>query len=99
MIEFVRENLPDEELLAGLAEEAAELSKAALKLRRVLDGRNPTPVSLSMAHANLEEEIADVLLCLESLGFDHTVLDKYRPMMDGKLERWVGRLREGGDHG
>ena len=97
MIEYVREQLPDTELLAQLAEEAAELGQAALKLRRVIDGRNPTPVSLSVAHANFEEEIADVLLCLETLGFYLDVLAKYKAMMDGKLTRWAKRLREGCD--
>lgn len=37
--------LPEEELLAQLAEECSEAAKAALKLRRARDGVNPTPVS------------------------------------------------------
>ena len=37
--------LPEEELLAKLAEECSEAAKAALKLRRARDGVNPTPVS------------------------------------------------------
>jgi hypothetical protein len=94
MIQCIRDQLPQGELLAQLAEEAGELAHAALKLRRVFDGRNPTPVSISAAFANFEEEIADILLCLEVLGYDHAELAKYRGMMDGKLERWVGRLRE-----
>ena len=44
-IEYVRKTLSKEEQLAQLAEECAELGKAALKLRRVYDGRNPTPVT------------------------------------------------------
>jgi hypothetical protein len=35
--------LPKTEILAQLAEEASELAQAALKLRRALDGTNPTP--------------------------------------------------------
>ena len=34
-----------EEKLAGLAEECSELAQAAQKLRRVFDGKNPTPVN------------------------------------------------------
>lgn len=94
MINYVGDQLPQEELLAQLAEETAELGKAALKLRRVLDGKNPTPVSLSAAFENFEEEIADVLLCLRVLGFDAATLAKYEGTMQGKLERWVARLRE-----
>ncbi len=37
--------LPEEELLAQLAEECSEAAKAALKLRRARDGVNPTSVS------------------------------------------------------
>ena len=48
--------LPETEVLAQLAEEAAELAQAALKLRRVLDGTNPTPLSESEARAALAEE-------------------------------------------
>lgn len=93
MIEYIRDQIPDEELLVQLAEEAAELAQAALKMHRVLDGRNPTPVRMSEAWANLQEEVADVLLSLRVLDIriaDH----EYWASMEEKLERWVGRLRE-----
>jgi hypothetical protein len=41
--------LPLTELLAGVAEEAAELAQAALKLRRAYDGTNPTPKPINEA--------------------------------------------------
>lgn len=50
--------LPEEELLAQLAEECSEAAKAALKLRRARDGVNPTPVSEEEAFSNLVEELA-----------------------------------------
>jgi NTP pyrophosphatase (non-canonical NTP hydrolase) len=92
MIEYIREQLPHEELLCQLAEEAAELSQAALKLRRVYDGSNPTPVSLIDALESVHEEIADVRLCLRVLGYE---LDTQtaQTMMDAKLERWARRLK------
>lgn len=93
MIEFIRDQIPEEELLCQLAEEASELAQAALKFHRVLDGRNPTPVRLSEAYANLQEEVADVLLCLRVLDID-TTGHEYWVGMQEKLERWVGRLRE-----
>ena len=68
--EVIREALSQEELLAQLAEEAVELAHAALKLRRVYDGTNPTPVKRSEAFANLKEEIADVRLLLSVLELD-----------------------------
>lgn len=61
---IIEKSVPREELLAGLAEECAELSRAALKLRRALTGTNPTPVTVKEAEAALREEVADVALML-----------------------------------
>lgn len=58
--EKIKQHLPQDELLAQLAEECAELSQAALKLRRALTGINPTPVTAEEARKNLVEEAADV---------------------------------------
>lgn len=91
-IEYIRSQLSNPELLAGLAEEATELAHAALKLRRVMDGTNHTPVCYDEAYANLKEEIGDVLLCLEVFGIS-TSTEAYRPGMDEKLKRWVDRLK------
>lgn len=93
MIPYIRQHLPPEELLAQLAEEAAELGHAALKLRRVYDGRNPTPVDSMTAFDNLCEEIADVFLCLQVLGFDLGA-EGYEEEMAAKLARWGTRLFE-----
>ncbi len=54
--------------LEQLAEEASELSQAALKLARVYRGENPTPVSADQALDSLVEETADVRNCL-NVGF------------------------------
>ena len=84
--------LRQDELLAGLAEEAAELGQAALKLRRVIDGRNPTPATYREAVKGLNEEIADVLLYLEWIqSMDN---DLVREIRNKKLARWVTRLME-----
>lgn len=92
MINFIQDQLSDEELLAQLSEECNELAKAALKMRRVLDGRNPTPVRMPEAWANLQEEISDVLLCLRALEIDYND-PEYGVQMQAKLDRWVYRLR------
>lgn len=55
--------LPKTKILAQLAEEASELAQAALKLRRALDGTNPTPKSVEECLENIQEEMADVF-CL-----------------------------------
>ena len=94
-IKTIREKLSTEELLCQLAEECAELSQAALKLRRVLTKANPTPVTPSEAYKNIWEEIFDVTYVLEVLAFDLNapIIQKFR---EKKPKRWVRRL-EGND--
>lgn len=92
MIDLIREKMSQEELLAQLAEEAAELGHAALKLRRVYGGVNPTPVKRSEAFAALKEEIADVLLLVEVLGLNRHRFE-FERIGQAKLERWVQRLQ------
>ena len=94
-VDFIREKLPHEEMFAQLAEECAELGKAALKMRRVLDGTNPTPVKEKEAYNNLVEEIADISLCLEVLGLNApAVRVDVQGIMSRKLKRWCLRLEE-----
>ena len=89
----INEILDKTEILAQLAEEASELSQAALKLRRAIDGKNPTPKSISVCEVQLDEEIADVMLCIEMLGFaSRTHLDTQAVIMCRKEERWLSRL-------
>lgn len=91
----IREMLDKTEILAQLAEEAAELAQAALKLRRAIDGKNPTPKRISECEDALDEEIADVELCLCQLGFasdEH--INTQGLIMRSKEERWLSRLRE-----
>ena len=62
---FIIDNVPEEEILTQLAEEAAELAQAALKLRRAKGNtHSPTPINTSIAHNRLLEEIADVSVCI-----------------------------------
>lgn len=79
------------ELLAQLAEEATELAQAALKLRRVVDGKNPTPVTYDDALENLLEEVADVDLVLAVLGLCESFEDEYTRIKT-KMARWETRL-------
>ena len=93
-IEYIRENLSQEELLTQLAEECAELSKAALKLRRVYNGDNPTPVRRPDAFDNVIEEIADVYLSVMVLGLDAPIHShRIYKIMESKLSRWEQRLK------
>lgn len=93
MMFYILERLPRQELLAQLAEEADELGHSALKMRRVIDGRNPTPVTLEEAQESLEEEVADVMLCFLLLGIDWND-PKFGDRVAYKMNRWIERLRE-----
>lgn len=83
-------DLPETELLAGLAEEATELAQAALKMRRCLDRTNPTPADPDRQWADLLEEIGDVHVYLDQLKIDWDVIQQYKT---SKLQRWIYRLK------
>lgn len=92
---YIQKTLSKEEILCQLAEEAAELSQAALKLRRALTQVNPTPKTPEEAEENLREEIADVWVCLNALleDKDGKTMDGIFDMVCAKEERWVYRIR------
>ena len=93
---FVASQLSPAEVLAQVAEEAAELAKAARKLERVMYGKNYTPVTRDEAENALFEEIADVNVAvdvmLSKLGLSY---DRVTDIEAEKLARWARRL--GGD--
>lgn len=64
----IKDYLGEAEVLAQMAEEAAELAQAALKLRRAIDGKNPTPKSIEYCRKGLVEEYSDVVHCAIALG-------------------------------
>ena len=93
-VRYIHNELGTEELLCQLAEECAELTQAALKLRRVYTGKNPTPVNLEQAIAGLLEEIADVRLCTETLLLNDEDEAEIKSTTERKTERWANRIRE-----
>lgn len=92
-LQYIAESLSEEERLCMLAEEAAELAQAALKLRRCYDGSNPCRVHEHRAVDNLKEEIADVWLSLKVMGLDDSVfIAEYQQTMARKAKRWANDL-------
>lgn len=87
----IKQHIPQDELLAQLAEECAELSQAALKLRRALTGINPTPVTAEEARKNLVEETADVYNVL-GLLLDAVDNAEIYSIIRRKRKRWLKRL-------
>lgn len=97
-IAVVRKMLTREDLLCQLAEEASELSQAAMKLRRTETGRNPTNLSREKALRNLVEECADIQAVVMVMMLDKKrdqVVEDMRSISEFKLARWAWRL-EGG---
>ena len=91
-LNYVQTHTELRDFLEILAEEAAELAQAALKVIRAEELSNiPTPTSAEEAHKKLIEEVADVQNCLNALGMssESRVLGK---IMANKMERWVERL-------
>lgn len=81
------------EILAQLAEEASEPAQAALKLRRALDGTNPTPKSIEECRKAFEEEYADVVNCIIVLDcMDDAAFERMQKMQHEKEARWLSRL-------
>lgn len=81
--------------LAMAAEEAVEFAHACQKMERVLRGENPTPVTRQEAADAIEEEAADVMICIEELwGAGVIQFPVMRLRMKEKLERAEERLKD-----
>ena len=85
-------------LLEQTAEECNELAKACLKLSRKFRNENPTPLTFDEIADNLNEEIADISLCIEELR-QAKVIDPQtiESIYAAKEKRWYERLKETGE--
>ena len=97
MNRYIKSLLSGRDVLEALAEEAAELSQAALKMIRAcrLEGtNNVTPVTPEEATDNLLEEMADVELVMDVLSHYVCCGKALNNIKDEKRERWASRLKE-----
>lgn len=92
-IEYIASRLNREDILCQLAEEASELAQAALKLRRVITGTNPTPISYDKAYDSLIEEIADVKVSVMAFTLGDAD-DDIAMIAKEKSAHWAGRLKD-----
>lgn len=88
--------LPTE--LEQTAEEASELAQACLKLARKLRGENPTPKTEQECITSLNEEMADVMICLNHLVEDYKVvthedLDSVIIIKENRLEERLKKAK------
>ena len=75
--------------LLQLSEEASELAQAACKMARIIDGTNPTPVTMEEASNALHEEYNDVINAAKVAGLTDSRIQQF-----DKLSRWAARLDE-----
>ena len=85
-------DMPDLPDGTNLARAASKLAHSSLKLRRTLSHENPTPVTTEAAMLKVQEEVADLLLCLDILGIDVTDAN-IDLIQEAKITRWIQRLK------
>ena len=92
-------DVPERVAYTQLAEECTELAHAALKLGRKADPEQCFAMAegdKQMWLDNLNEEIADVLVCMDVVIMKYQgkgALDKIGEIRKQKLERWEERLK------
>lgn len=86
---YMRDKIGDAAMYEQMAEECAELGKAALKMARILRNENPTPVTVTEASDMIIEEAADVFICMDEVGvFDSSEVSRIAHV---KRERFKAR--------
>ena len=93
---YISDHLTRREALGQLAEEAAELAQAAMKLCRTLDdSHNPTSISRVVGWRHLDEELVDVLnaYCAVNGSFSAAAGALMDCAGSPKWERWYERVK------
>lgn len=93
-VDYIANNISELAVLMALAEEASELSKAAMKYARakgLLD--NPTPISVEQAEADLIEEYNDLLNCIDVLCEMSSLAIEDMDLRMRKCRRWAERIK------
>ena len=85
---YIREKIPEVDILEQLAEESSELTHAALKLARIKRGINPSPISETQAMENLVEELSDLIL-ITRFVLD---IEPDKEVINQKMKRWKNRI-------
>lgn len=78
-------------MLEQCAEECTELAQACLKMARKMRNENPTPAAMNDILQNLNEEVADVMICMTAIVEDGLL--SYESI-DSEYARKEERLRK-----
>lgn len=97
----ILKEIGEEAVLEQIAEEAAELAQAALKMARKKRGINPTPKTEDECLRGLLEEMADLEVALTEWLSNMPVgyIAQVNSMMEYKAERWEARVFETAENG
>ncbi len=92
---YVRDELASRDKLEQVAEEASELSQAALKFIRAYGlSENPTPITEEQALQDFIEEVRD-LLCVLRIIFTDSAWERITDIDDyPKYRRWARRIED-----
>lgn len=92
----ISKRIGDPALLEQCAEECAELAQVCLKLARKLRNENPTPAKEVDILNNLNEEVADVLVCIDAIVDDAGLLshEAIESTQMSKRKRWEERINQ-----
>lgn len=86
---YMLDQIGEPAMYEQLAEECAELGKAALKMARIIRNENPTPVTATEEQDAIIEELTDVGICAAELGLYSSPTIAMR-----KQERFKARWEE-----
>lgn len=85
-------------LMEGTAEECSELAQAALKYARKLREENPTEKTKEEIIRSLNEEIADVMICVDELleanVISHSSLESSMLVKRARVEARIEAMQE-----
>lgn len=95
-MQLIKRKIGENELLAQIAESSADLTNAALKLRKANLGL--TPVPKEYIYNKFIEAVAEVILCMDVLSFDDEILTILN-IAGQKLENWHAKVKVGENHG
>ena len=93
-LSYIAAKVSQQSRLMQVAEEAAELIQASMKLARIKAGDNPAAVSRDEALRSLVEEIADVKNSIDALQMDDILPSgDIEEVERVKLDRWFERVK------
>lgn len=90
--EYISAFLTTHEKWGQLAEEASELSQAALKMQRLFMPTNKPRKTYAECLSNVYEEIADILVCLDVLEIRQDT-DEINRVRSEKERRWARGIK------